>query len=152
MLSNHALQGQLFWVSSYVLSYQNSSIRMCVCYHFSHVWLCATLWTVACQAPLCPWDFPGKNTGVVAMPSLPGYLSNPRWNLYLLCLLHCQVGSLTFAPPGKPNTHTHNDSCWRHPFMSEKQGLFCSFSCCIVTHVMAAGLSHLMQLTPTTEQ
>ena len=29
--------------------------------------LCPTLatpWTVACQAPLCQWDFPGKNTGV----------------------------------------------------------------------------------------
>ena len=25
--------------------------------------LCATLWTVACQAP-CTWDCPGKNTGV----------------------------------------------------------------------------------------
>ena len=21
-------------------------------------------WTVAQQAPLCPWEFPGKNTGV----------------------------------------------------------------------------------------
>ena len=24
----------------------------------------ATLWTVACQALLCPWDFPGKTTGM----------------------------------------------------------------------------------------
>ena len=24
----------------------------------------ATPWTLARQAPLCPWDFPGKNTGV----------------------------------------------------------------------------------------
>ena len=29
----------------------------------SHVRLFATPWTVAYQAP-CPWDFPGKNTGV----------------------------------------------------------------------------------------
>ena len=28
---------------------------------FRRVWLFATLWTVAHQAPL-PWDFPGKNT------------------------------------------------------------------------------------------
>ena len=27
-------------------------MRMCVQSHFSHVQLCATLWTVACQAPL----------------------------------------------------------------------------------------------------
>ena len=32
----------------------------------SHVWLLATPWTVAYQAP--PWDFPGKSTGVM-MPS-----------------------------------------------------------------------------------
>ena len=31
--------------------------------HFSHVWLCATPQTAAHQAP-CPWDSPGKNTGV----------------------------------------------------------------------------------------
>ena len=29
----------------------------------SHVQLFATLWTVTHQVP-CPWDFPGKNTGV----------------------------------------------------------------------------------------
>ena len=31
--------------------------------HFSRVQLCATPWTAAHQAP-CPWDSPGKNTGV----------------------------------------------------------------------------------------
>ena len=30
----------------------------------SRVWLLATSWTAAYQAPLHPWDFPGKNTGV----------------------------------------------------------------------------------------
>jgi len=30
----------------------------------SHVQLFTTLLTVARQAPLCPWDSPGKNTGV----------------------------------------------------------------------------------------
>ena len=43
----------------------------------------------------------------VAMPSLPGALSSPWWNLYLVSLLHCQVGSLIFAPPGEPHTHIH---------------------------------------------
>ena len=33
---------------------------MCVLSRFSHVWLFTTLWTVA----HCPWDSPGKNTGV----------------------------------------------------------------------------------------
>ena len=38
---------------------------VCVCLLscFSHVQLFVTLWTVACQL-LCPWDSPGKNTGV----------------------------------------------------------------------------------------
>ena len=31
--------------------------------HFSSVRLCVTPWTAADQAP-CPWDSPGKNTGV----------------------------------------------------------------------------------------
>ena len=30
---------------------------------FSCIWLFATLWTVATRL-LCPWDFPGKNTGM----------------------------------------------------------------------------------------
>ena len=30
----------------------------------SFVWLIATPWTATYQAPLCPWDFPGKTTGV----------------------------------------------------------------------------------------
>ena len=41
---------------------------------FSHVWLFATLWTVACQDP---WDFPGKNTGVGCHALLQGNLSDP---------------------------------------------------------------------------
>ena len=31
---------------------------------FSHVRLLVTPWTAAFQAPLYPWDFPGKSTGV----------------------------------------------------------------------------------------
>ena len=32
--------------------------------HFSCVWRFGTLWTVACKAPLSPWDSPGKKTGI----------------------------------------------------------------------------------------
>ena len=35
-----------------------------------------TPWTVVLQA-LCPWDFPGKNTGVGKPLPSPGYLPNP---------------------------------------------------------------------------
>ena len=33
-------------------------------HYFTHVWLFATPWTIAHQAPLCPGNFPGKITGV----------------------------------------------------------------------------------------
>ena len=46
----------------------------CVCSHFSHVWLFVTPLTVA---HLCPWDSPGKNTGVSCRAFLLGS-SRPR--------------------------------------------------------------------------
>ena len=50
----------------------------------------------------CPWNSPGKNTGVSCHFLLQGIFltlgSHPR----LLLLLHWQVGSLPLAPPGKP--------------------------------------------------
>ena len=35
-----------------------------MCCALSHVQLIVTPWTMAHQAPLCPWNSPGKNTGV----------------------------------------------------------------------------------------
>ena len=52
---------------------------------------------------LCPWDSPGKNTGVgchaLLQRSVPIEGSNP-------CLLHWQVCSLPLAPPENP-TESH---------------------------------------------
>ena len=48
---------------------------------------------------LCPWDFPGKNTGVgchfLLQGTFPIQVSNP----HLLCLLHWLF---TTGPPGRP--------------------------------------------------
>ena len=48
---------------------------------------------------------PGKNTGMgcrfLRQGIFPTQGSNPR----LLCLLHCQAGSLPLAPPGRPWMH-----------------------------------------------
>ena len=44
--------------------------------HFSHIWLFATQWTVACQATDCLWDSPGKILKWVAMLP-PGDLPDP---------------------------------------------------------------------------
>ena len=55
----------------------------------------------------CPWDFPGKSTGVgchfLDQGIFPGQGPNP-------CLLHWQAGSLPLSPQGGPVKrwlHTH---------------------------------------------
>ena len=58
----------------------------------------ATSWVVAHQAP-CPWDFPGKNTGLGCHFLLQSIFPTQRLNPCLLWLLHWQVDSL--LPPGK---------------------------------------------------
>ena len=52
----------------------------------------------------CPWNFPGKNTGVSCHFFLQGIFPTWRSNLCLLCLLHWQAGSLPSEPFGKPQT------------------------------------------------
>ena len=40
---------------------------------------------------LCPWDFPGKNTGVGFCALLQGLFLTQGLNPHLLCLLHCRL-------------------------------------------------------------
>ena len=47
----------------------------------------------------CPWDSPGKNTGVGCHFLLQGIFLTQGSNPHLLCLLHWQVD---YLPPGKP--------------------------------------------------
>ena len=54
---------------------------------------------------LCPWDSPGKNSGVGCHALLQGIFLTQESNLRLLCLLHWQEGSLPLAPPGKLWSH-----------------------------------------------
>ena len=60
---------------------------------------CPTLetpWTIAHQAPLCPRDFPGKNTGVGCHFLLQGIFPTQRWfsyTLFLLLLHQCHLRS-----------------------------------------------------------
>ena len=79
-------------------------------YSFRHVWSCQVISVISDslqpngQLParlLCPWDSPGKNTGVGCHTLLQGICSTQGPNLHLLCLLHWQVVCLTPAPPGK---------------------------------------------------
>ena len=52
----------------------------------------------------CPWDSPGKNTGVGCHALLQGIFPTQGWNPRLLRLLRWQTGSLPLAPPGKPQS------------------------------------------------
>ena len=76
--------------------------RACVLSHFSCVWLCATLWIVACQAPLTLEFFRQEPTGAGCHFLLQEIFPTQGLNLHLLCLLHWLVGSLPLVPPGKP--------------------------------------------------
>ena len=42
---------------------------------------------------LCPWDFPGKNTGVDCHFILQGIFPTQGSNSHLFCLLHWQADS-----------------------------------------------------------
>ena len=58
---------------------------------------------VDCSPPrrLCPWDSPGKNTGVGCHALLQGIFLTQGWNPHLLCLLCWHAGSLPLVPFGK---------------------------------------------------
>ena len=80
-------------------------VCVCVFSRFSCVWIFATPWTVAHQAPLSI-GFPRQEYWSRLLCPPPGDLPNP--GIRLLCLLHWQICSLPLAPPGKPiHTHTH---------------------------------------------
>ena len=71
--------------------------NVCMLSSFSHAWLCATPWSVACQAPLSTgFSRQGYWGGLPCPP--PGYLSNPG----IEPAFHWQVGSLPLALPRKP--------------------------------------------------
>ena len=63
---------------------------------------------------LCPWDSPGKSTGVGCHFLLWGIFPAQRSNPRLLRLLHCRrilyhqhLGSFHLQPPTHTHTHTH---------------------------------------------
>ena len=82
-----------------------ASVASFYCTHAKLFQLCpSSLWPHALYPTrlLCPWDSPGKDTGVGCDALLQGTFSMQGWKLCLLCLLLWQVGCLPLISPGKP--------------------------------------------------
>ena len=103
-----------------------STVCVCVCVRVpSCVWLFVTLWTVAHRL-LCPWDFPGQNTGVSWHFLVQGTFLTHGLNLCLLPFQHWQAVSLPLHRLGSPTllyyctllTNQSNFSKWHFFFWS----------------------------------
>ena len=68
---------------------------------FSRVGLFGTLWLQPARL-LCPWDSPGKNTGVGCYALLQGIFPTQGLNPWLLHLLHCRQIIYLWATGGSP--------------------------------------------------
>ena len=79
--------------------YYMVSMNSQVLNHFSRVWLCATLWTIAHQAPPSVGFSRQEYCSGLPRPA-PGDLPDPGIEPSEL-LLHWQVGFLPLVPPGK---------------------------------------------------
>ena len=156
-------------VCIYIHMYMHIYTRTCVLSHFSCVWLCATPWTAACQAPLSigfsrqaywsgllchpPWDIP--NPGIkpvshrspmlgrgVSLPIVPP--GKPYVYIYSLCLVPAQ--NLTFITYLIESRSVMSSSLWPHgvyiPWNSpgKNTGVGC--------HVLLQGIFLTQELNP----
>ena len=71
---------------------------LCMCAQSCPI-LCNSMNCSPCRL-LCPWNFPGKNTGAGCYFLLQGTFLTQGLNPCLLCLLHWQVGCLLAEPLG----------------------------------------------------
>ena len=74
--------------------------------HFS----CNSLWPYGLYSArlLCPWDSPGKNTGVGCHALFQGIFPTQGLNTCLLCLLHWQESSLPQCHLGRLTENIKN--------------------------------------------
>ena len=75
------------------------SVRRCVCYLLSCVWLFMTPWTVQFTRLLCPWNSPGMNTGVSCHFLVQGIFPTQR---LIPWLLHCRQSLYHLSHQGSP--------------------------------------------------
>ena len=81
------------------------TLLACVLNCFHCIWLFVTPGAVIHQALR---NSPGKNAGMGYHALLQGIFPTQRSKPCLLCILHCQAGSLPLASPGKPTQHYPN--------------------------------------------
>ena len=82
-----------------------TTLHACVLSSFSHVQLFAAYSPTYGLYParlLCPWDSPGKSTGMGCHVLLRGIFPTQRSNPHLWHLLHWQACSLPLVPLGSP--------------------------------------------------
>ena len=105
---------------------------MCVLSRFSHVWLCATLWTVAHQASLSMGILQARILKWVAMPSSRGLSSSRKQTQAFWVLLHFAGGFLTTS------------STWEALlFVLRKSVNWCLYSHCLTCHTFLHALHFL---------
>ena len=97
---------------------------------FLFIWMhvCVLSWSVLSDSViawtegprlLCPWDFPGKNTGVGYNFLLQGIFLTQGLNPSLPCLLHWQADSLPLSHLGSPTwVYTFVKACKLYPLKS----------------------------------
>ena len=85
-------------MSRYVASVISDFIHSIMLTRFGHLWLFATPWTLAHQAPLLMGILQARTLEWVVTPSSRSSWPRDRPRNHL----HGQVGSLPLAPPGKP--------------------------------------------------
>ena len=91
----------------------------CVLSHFSCVWLFATLWTVACQAPLSTGFSRQEYWSGLPWPP-PGDLPDPRIKSGLLCLLYCR--QILYLLERETAAHS-STLAWKIPWMEKPDRL-----------------------------
>ena len=109
------------------VSYVTSCVLSCV----SHVWLFATLWTIARQAPLSMGFSRQSYWSEYAL--LQGIFLTQGLNPHLLYLLPWQPGSLPLAPPWKPLSplkRLESVTMWQEAeLLAVCQALGCALGC-----------------------
>ena len=94
---------------------------------FSCVCLFATLWTVACQAPLS-WDSPGKSIGVGWPCPPPGDLPDPGIEPLSLTSPALAGGSFTTSATWEASSYQHNLRRWKEPLYFRIPTLQCDIN------------------------